>query len=190
MKKTTSGFTIVELLIVIVVIAILATISVVAYTSIQARAADTQIKSAATQIEKAIKLWGIDNGSEIVAGYGTTSPVVDGRCSNTGTGGGALQTGNYQCALEDMLTDSGTIQPGLLSSLPPNKLWTNSNTRVLMFYSCGTVPSNNGKYALYWYLNSPSAEDTATFEQVRASCGQGVTIRDSYAMRGGVIIQL
>jgi prepilin-type N-terminal cleavage/methylation domain-containing protein len=35
MKRTMSGFTIVELLIVIVVIAILAAISVVAYTGIQ-----------------------------------------------------------------------------------------------------------------------------------------------------------
>lgn len=45
MKKTITGFTIVELLIVIVVIAILATISVVAYTGIQNRASDTAVKS-------------------------------------------------------------------------------------------------------------------------------------------------
>lgn len=43
--KQASGFTIVELLIVIVVIAILATISIVAYSGIQNRANDTAIQS-------------------------------------------------------------------------------------------------------------------------------------------------
>jgi general secretion pathway protein G len=45
MKKSASGFTIVELLIVIVVIAILATISTVAYNGIQERARTTALKS-------------------------------------------------------------------------------------------------------------------------------------------------
>lgn len=44
-KKRADGFTIVELLIVIVVIAILAAISVVAYTGIQNRANDTAVQS-------------------------------------------------------------------------------------------------------------------------------------------------
>ena len=42
-EKNTSGFTIVELLIVIVVIAILATISVVAYTGVQNRTYNSSV---------------------------------------------------------------------------------------------------------------------------------------------------
>ena len=45
MRKSVTGFTIVELLIVIVVIAILAAISLVAYTGIQNRAHDTAVQS-------------------------------------------------------------------------------------------------------------------------------------------------
>lgn len=55
MNKTKSGFTIVELLIVIVVIAILATISIVAYNGIQQRANNTARIAAAKDWVKSIK---------------------------------------------------------------------------------------------------------------------------------------
>lgn len=57
------GFTIVELLIVIVVIAILAAISVVAYTGIQNRAKNQQTISAVTTYYKALASYGIDNNA-------------------------------------------------------------------------------------------------------------------------------
>lgn len=62
MKKSRSGFTIVELLIVIVVIAILAAITIVAYRGIQARARDSQRKQDVTTIRKALELYYIDQG--------------------------------------------------------------------------------------------------------------------------------
>jgi prepilin-type N-terminal cleavage/methylation domain-containing protein len=54
MRKITTGFTLVELLIVIVVIAILAAISVVAYTGIQNRANNTTVEA---DISTIIKRW-------------------------------------------------------------------------------------------------------------------------------------
>lgn len=62
MKKTITGFTIVELLIVIVVIAILASISIVAYTGVQQKARDSKRKSDVAQIGKALQLYATDNG--------------------------------------------------------------------------------------------------------------------------------
>jgi len=56
------GFTIVELLIVIVVIAILAAITVVAYNGIQARGRDSARKNDLVFIKKALELYYIDNG--------------------------------------------------------------------------------------------------------------------------------
>lgn len=61
-SKKQKGFTIVELLIVIVVIAILATISIVAYNGVQQRARDSQRKSDLAAIAKALELYRVDNG--------------------------------------------------------------------------------------------------------------------------------
>jgi len=58
------GFTIVELLIVIVVIAILAAISIVAYNGIQQRSRNTQRLSDIKTIQKSIKLYRVANNGE------------------------------------------------------------------------------------------------------------------------------
>lgn len=63
MKKTTSGFTIVELLIVIVVIAILAAISIVAYNGIQQRARDSEREQDMANVQKLLELFYADNGA-------------------------------------------------------------------------------------------------------------------------------
>ena len=55
------GFTIVELLIVIVVLAILATISIVAYNGVQNRANDSAIQSDLKNIAKQFELYKVDN---------------------------------------------------------------------------------------------------------------------------------
>lgn len=62
-KKNRSGFTIVELLIVIVVIGILAAIVIVAYTGIQGRARDTQRVDDLKTIAKALEVYKINNGA-------------------------------------------------------------------------------------------------------------------------------
>jgi prepilin-type N-terminal cleavage/methylation domain-containing protein len=62
-----SGFTIVELLIVIVVIAILAAITIVSYNGIQNRAKESAAQSGAAQVAKKIALWQVDNPSQTPA---------------------------------------------------------------------------------------------------------------------------
>ena len=63
MHKKAYGFTIVELLIVIVVIAILAAISIVAYTGIQGRARDAQRLQDMSTIVKALEAYKVLNGN-------------------------------------------------------------------------------------------------------------------------------
>lgn len=73
------GFTIVELLIVIVVIAILAAISIVAYNGIQQRARDAERSQELIAIQKALELYHIDNGGyPVCGGVGTNAPPAVG----------------------------------------------------------------------------------------------------------------
>ena len=62
MNKRTVGFTIVELLIVIVVIGILAAVSIVAYNGIQQKARNAQTTAAVASWIKALKLYHADHG--------------------------------------------------------------------------------------------------------------------------------
>ncbi len=70
--KPKKGFTIVELLIVIVIIAILAAITIVAYNGMQNRARDSQLDSTAAMWIKALKLYQADKGY-----YPTNTQITD-----------------------------------------------------------------------------------------------------------------
>jgi len=84
-KDSSPGFTIVELLIVIVVIAILAAISIVAYNGIQSRARDAERMTEMQTIEKALALYFIDNGGYPNCSGGTYVPTTTaGGCTTTG----------------------------------------------------------------------------------------------------------
>lgn len=71
------GFTIVELLIVIVVIAILAAISIVAYAGIQERARVSSIHASLSEVNKLIKMHHAENGTyPIRSAWTTQGPVT------------------------------------------------------------------------------------------------------------------
>lgn len=81
-KYNQKGFTIVELLIVIVVIGILAAITIVAYNGIQDRAEASKTTAAVEAYVKALKLYKIDNDA-----YPTTGAMCLGDQYGTFTGG-------------------------------------------------------------------------------------------------------
>lgn len=78
MKRQSVGFTIVELLIVIVVIAVLAAITIVAYNGIQSRAKASEASTALAQAKKKLELYKVDNGSYPTSGNLASAGVNDG----------------------------------------------------------------------------------------------------------------
>ena len=84
MKNRTSGFTIVELLIVIVVIGILAAISLVAFGAVQSKASVSVVKSELNSLGKQLRIYHVNNGS-----YPTTTTQLESL-------GWKASIGNYQ----------------------------------------------------------------------------------------------
>jgi prepilin-type N-terminal cleavage/methylation domain-containing protein len=108
-KKHQQGFTIVELLIVIVIIGILAAITVVAFNGTQARARDSARIAKIKSIAKAIELYNTDNGRY--------PPILDGQGWETECGSQTESWGHCDRnkILADMLAPYTTFDPTSLS---------------------------------------------------------------------------
>ncbi len=118
MKKHIQGFTLVELLIVIVVIAILAAISVVAYNGIQARANQAANQSAIRAYIQAFRLMKADGGS-LPTGNNANSSCLGPEpqpnpCAIAGQTASATSTANTKVMLEnyDMKSQPGIVGGG------------------------------------------------------------------------------
>lgn len=138
MVRTTRGFTIVELLIVIVVIGILAAITIVAFNGIQTRAANTKTLSAAASYVKGLQVY-----------YNTEGdwPGVVRACLGEGYPYGFGGTGGTtQCRTTAPDVESASLHTDLrkyMSSLPtPDMTAIGSSTDwfrgILMFSSTGS----------------------------------------------------
>jgi prepilin-type N-terminal cleavage/methylation domain-containing protein len=134
------GFTIVELLIVIVVIGILAAITIVAYNGVQNRARTTTAAANAQEVQSKAEVYAADTGN---GAYPTAVGTMTGLAS----------------------TDTAALTPStkaLLGTVAP----TSTTTTVLQFISCGTT----GIKVAYWdstaaairYVAAGAANPSAT----------------------------
>lgn len=119
--KRQSGFTIVELLIVIVVIAILAAISIVAYRGIQDRARTSTIVAALNQAAKKVDIWRVENSDQYPALLSDTG-INDSddisyqySSSNTGTPTYCITAANQDSIIYSISSNSKQPQQGTCS---------------------------------------------------------------------------
>jgi prepilin-type N-terminal cleavage/methylation domain-containing protein len=137
------GFTIVELLIVIVVIGILAAITVVAYSGVQERAESTKIIAQANAYIKGLKLWEIDLGRPLISSCIAPSSSITGGVCVSSDAWNANTT--YDTAFNQTLAQySGvaTMQLGRYGVSNPNgQMWYHANyygdNRSVLYFAVG-----------------------------------------------------
>ena len=143
-KSERRGFTIVELLIVIVVIAVLASITVVAFNGIQDRAKASKVNAAIDSYIKLLEMYKVDNGSypdvtmDHNPGYNVTGTACLGKATHYPATDGFIAG----ACMRD--TDVGY----------ENNFHTTSATLETLLAPYGTLPDASGAIArdgpLYW----------------------------------------
>lgn len=151
-----TGFTIVELLIVIVVIAILAAISVVAYTGIQERSRNSKIESDLALLEKAIMAARINAGEQAlisITGSNYTASGCAGRPAGTDLAALDKSTDScwtsYYAALQSISDSASMDVTGLVDPWGrPYLIDENEREQTATYGPCGI---NRDRIAAYVY---------------------------------------
>lgn len=113
LKNKQPGFTIVELLIVIVVIGILAAITIVAFNGVTTKAENTKTVSGVESYAKLIRSYAAEKGQYPVTGYACLGPLGT-RCANTDDGTAACFGAGGASAQSSLLNAIATVS----SSIP------------------------------------------------------------------------
>ncbi len=144
---THRGFTIVELLIVVVVIGILAAIVIVVYGNITSSAKDTRLLDRGKKISKAIELYYVDRGYY--------PPIQDATGSESGCGSLTENWGHCDRnkTLADALAPYMTIDPTSLSTTAPDSIGQN-------YYYTSSPNNNNQTYGFMVYLNNTATNQS------------------------------
>ena len=191
------GFTVVELLVVIVVIALLATIVTLAYRSSVDDSRYTARRAAVQQLEAAIGNLKMQKNTINVGGYtANTSLVPDANGVCTYSAGGWIYNSTastYPCSVGKMLLLAKLVPIDFFDKVPPNEELegaTNKSEAAMMMYRCET---STNRWLIYYYLKKPTQQDTDAMTSLRDSCpNSALTAADmeNYKMRAAVEIKL
>ena len=175
MNKSTSGFTIVELLIVIVVIAILAAISIVSYTGIQQSARDSKRKSDLELIVKGFSLWGAESGDNFSGMSAGSEGLSLGWFDHTYSGFPSVR--------------AAIVSGGFLNESVQDPI----NTNASPFYAYMIAPCTSSDHSIRIILAKLENPPTQTVgEQIGLSCTAAnfTGYISSYGMNYGRVVRL
>lgn len=165
MSKTKSGFTIVELLIVIVVIGILAAITVVAFNGVTTRAENTKTRTGAKEYIKALRMYGVENGA-----YPTVTACLgegydyNGEINKCGGNVNVFTNATFDSALQKYFNGS---KPSLSTK---NIVIYSGNTRAGGYFN----PAG-GSYGVVYYILSGATDSCMAGDAKSLSSDAGVT---------------
>lgn len=175
------GFTVVELLIVIVIVAILAAISIVAYNGIQDRARDTQRKAAISTIAKALDMYFIKNGSfpSSACGLGT---------------GCKINSGWLTTADPSWVNIESALVPDYISAVPKDPKASQTTSSAISggqnfdYYMmvngwCGTSASKPG------YMLTYRLEGSAQKDEIIGDCPSSATQPYNYSSSQYIVVK-
>jgi len=148
-NRKNSGFTIVELLIVVVVVAILAAIATVAYSGVQQRARNSAIVTAAGQSMTAIKMYLAANGAYPYTGGGNACITSTSGCvRETGGVDSAVATFDNNIATvataPKSVAKSGTAGYGVMYNYLSTRTYNGVTAPAMLFYYLEGVNQNCG----------------------------------------------
>lgn len=147
--NTHSGFTIVELLIVIVVIGILAAITVVAYGGIQQRARNTSIINAVGEVRRAIQAYATSNDKyPYIGGSNVCVTSITGCVRDSGGVDSANVTFNNNMStvgsLPKKVASSGAVAYGITYNYTVTRTFNGSPQPAILFYWLEGLSQNCG----------------------------------------------
>ncbi|MGB2786839.1 MAG: prepilin-type N-terminal cleavage/methylation domain-containing protein [Candidatus Saccharimonadaceae bacterium] len=184
MKKN-SGFTIIEMLIIVIVIALLATIGVVSYSAAQMRARDTERKNDLASLRDSLQIYYSKYGNylETASGCGT---------SNNGEGwvsqatGGSYSNSIVNCLKTAGYLNSDIVDPsGCINNLPAPKC--SSPTKAYMKANCYNGTTNT-KF-VYLFARLEQLGTVAIPSEASADCTNAATWYSTYGFNYAVRVE-
>lgn len=148
MRKSSSGFTIVELLIVIVVIAVLAAISIVAYTGIQQRANNAKTLGAVNAYIKALSMYKADKDQypPATSCLGSGYPNPNGSCHS----GGSYSVNGSNLNTAYLANYFGSSIPNPATNVGESSAGVQFGGAIYVWNAGGYGGANNGGIGLYY----------------------------------------
>lgn len=180
-----NGFTVVELLIVIVIMVLLATMVTIAYSNVQRQARDTQVREAASNYTDALRLWmayhngNMPQGGSVASGT-VSSPDDNVGCSGGGTSGwanGNYTAATYPCTKGSVLQYFGYLPADFFDNLPKTTKYSNNTTNFMIYGPA------SGKWYLFYSLENPTADEVSKYDALAAGAyPNAANLRTSYNM--------